>query len=441
MSAAITRRSALLREWAGVFSSYFTTQGLTQAAGLAAGLLLVNFLPVGEFAFYTLATSVLTFFFFTTDLGSTSSLLYFFHDSAKEGTPFEPYVAALFSLRRTAFLIGALGIVTVFPLVAMGEGYSGAEVALATAAVLAAAWFQMEAGIRILALRLGGRYGASYLAEMASGVARLVLAAGIVASGLRYGWLAMATTALAAALMAALARRAHASAHWTAGDIGRQRRAILRYLLPTLPGAAYYSVQGPLIIWLAATFGSTTTMAEAGALGRLGLVLATFSGLTSVIFLPRLARIADERLYRRRFSQFGAFLLFLAVALLAAAWLQPGAFLILIGPHYAGLNRELLLAVGAPQSDHWWGELAVAGAGVSLLGGYVVGVNVARSWTRWTSGAVVILVATQALLVAVLPLDTTAGVLAFGLMSTSIGLMAQLVVTAAGFLRPQWVKW
>jgi hypothetical protein len=285
----------------------------------------------------------------------------------------------------------------------------------------------MEAGIRILVLRLGGRYGPSYLAEMASGTARLVLAAGIVASGLRYGWLAMVTTALAAALMAALARRAHAPAHRTALEIAHQRRAILRYLLPTLPGAAYYSVQGPLIIWLAATFGSTTTMAEAGALGRLGLVLSTFSGLTSVIFLPRLARIADERLYRRRFSQFGAFLLFLAVALLAAAWLQPGAFLILIGPHYAGLNRELLLAV--------------AGAGVSLLGGYVVGVNVARSWTRWTSGAVVLLVATQALLVAVLPLDTTAGVLAFGLMSTSIGMLAQLVVTAAGFLRPQWVKW
>ena len=427
MTKNIQGRSAILREWAGVFSSYFATQGLTQATGLAAGLLLVNFLPVGEFAFYTLATSVLTFFFFTTDLGSTSSLLYFFHDSAKKEKPFEPYVAALFSLRRTAFVLGAVGIVAIFPLVAMGEGYGGAEVALATAAVLTAVWFQMEAGIRILALRLGGRYGPSYLAEMASGVARLVLAAGMVAGGLRYGWLAMATTALAAALMALLTRRAYASAHWTTGEIAGQRRAIVRYLLPTLPGAAYYSVQGPLIIWLAATFGSTTTIAEAGALGRLALVLSIFSGLTSVIFLPRLARIADERTYRRRFGQFGGFLLFLVAALLAAAWLRPGAFLILIGPHYDGLNRELLLAV--------------AGAGVSLLGGYVVGVNVARSWTRWTSGAVVLLIATQAVLVAVLPLDTTAGVLAFGLMSTSFGLLAQLVVTASGFLRPQWVKW
>ena len=32
---------------------------------------------------------------------------------------------------------------------------------------------------------------------------------------------------------------------------------MLRYLLPTLPGAAYYSIQGPLVIWLATTFGST----------------------------------------------------------------------------------------------------------------------------------------------------------------------------------------
>ena len=39
-----------LRRWIGILSAYFTTQTLTQLLGIAAGLLLINVLPVAEFA-------------------------------------------------------------------------------------------------------------------------------------------------------------------------------------------------------------------------------------------------------------------------------------------------------------------------------------------------------------------------------------------------------
>jgi len=422
-----SRRFARLRQWTAIFAAYFSAQGATQAAGLLAGLLLVNFLPVEEFALYALAASVLSFFTFATDLGSTSSLLYFSHRAAKEGEAFEPYVAAVISLRRLAFLLGAFAVVAAFPAVAVKKGFGGWEVGLATAAILAAVWFQIDGGIRVLVLRLANRYGPSYRADLAGGLARLVLAAAMVASGLLFGWLAMATTAAAVALVALVARRAARIPPPPPGGVARERRAVLRYLLPTLPGAAYYSIQGPLGIWLATTFGSTRTMAETGALGRLGLVLSLFSGLTGIVFLPRLARITDERLYLRRYLQFGGFLLAIGLALFAAAWAVPGLFLLLIGDQYAGLHRELLLVT--------------AGAGVGLLGGYSVGVNNARSWTRWTAAAVAAVVVAQVSLVMLLPLDTTSGVLAFGLLSGTTGLLAQLVIAAVGFAAPRYVAW
>src|SRR5262249_17588718 len=143
-----------------------------------------------------------------------------------------------------------------------------------------------------------------------------------------------------------------------AAELGPYRRQILRYLLPTLPAALYFTVQGPLLVWLAATFGSVRTIAEVGAVGRLGLAGGLFSGLIGTVFVPRLARLTDDRTYLVRFLQFGAVLAAVAAAMTVAAALVPDLFLFLLGPHYSGLRSELVLVV--------------AGAGFSLLDGYLV---------------------------------------------------------------------
>jgi hypothetical protein len=141
-----------------------------------------------------------------------------------------------------------------------------------------------------------------------------------------------------------------------------------------------------------------------------------FSNRTGVIVLPRLARVTDDRLYLRRYLQFGTLLVAVAAVLTAAAALVPGLFLLLLGGHYAGLHRELFLVV--------------AGSGLTLLGGYAVSVNLARSWNRWEGLAVIVLIAVQAGLVAVLPLGTAA-----------TGLLLQLIITLGGFVQPRWVRW
>jgi O-antigen/teichoic acid export membrane protein len=432
-----------LRRWIGILSAYFTAQSLTQLAGLAAGLLLVRFMPVQQFALYTLAASVVTFFGFASDLGSTSSLLYFYQRAAKSGEDFQPYLAAVLSLRRLAFLLGAAAVLLSFPRSAAAKGFGLGDVAAVTAALLLCVWFQIASSVRVLAARLAGQYGRAYRAEVAGGFVRLAAALVMVAASLLRAWLGMLGTALASAFTASLAGRAAAAAaaasptaaspaaaaspRAASPELRSYRRQVLRYLLPSLPGALYFSLQGPLVVWLAATFGAARNIAEVGALGRLGLVVGMFSGLTSVVLLPRLARIVDDRLYLRRFLQFGALLLAIALVMLAVASLVPGALLLILGKQYAGLHRELVLVI--------------AGAGLTLLGAYVVSVNFARSWNRWETLAVLLYAAAQAGFAALLPLGSTAGVLRFNLLSAAAGLLLQLVITAVGFKRPRWVQW
>lgn len=421
--------AARARAWAAILSAYFTAQTLTQLLGIAAGLVFINFMPVGEYALYTLATSVVTFFIFATDLGSSTSLLYFYRQAASAGEDFARYFAAVLSLRRAAFALGVVAVLAVVPRLAAAKGFAPAAVLLACAGVVVGVWFQITSTMRLLDLRLADRYGQSYRAEVAGAALRLVLALLLVALALVRAWLAILVSAAGTALVAALARRPRAAAAnaVTPAELGPHRRRVLRYLLPTLPSAAYFAVQGPLVVWLAATFGGTRNIAEVGALGRLGLVVGIFSSLTGVVFLPRLARVADDRLYRRRYFLFGGLMAAVAAAMLLAAWLFPQAFLALLGGNYAGLRRELLLVV--------------AGAGLTLLGGYAVAVNLARSWTRLQTVAVAALAATQATLVFVLTLSTTAGVLLFNLWSAAVGCALQVAIAVLGFWRPRLVQW
>lgn len=415
-----------VRRWTRILSAYFSTQTVVQLTGIAAGLLFVNFMPVREFAFYTLAFSVITFFNFITDLGSSTSLVYFFRRTAKEGEDFQPYFRAVLSLRRVVFLLGAAGVLLVFPRIATAKGYGLTEALLVTGGIVLCVWFQIASSLRVLALRLADRYAPSYRAELAGGFTRLLLAALLVVSALMKSWLGVLSSAAGSAVVAFLARPVADPKEPSVG-LGPYQRKVLRYLLPTLPSALYFAIQGPLTVWLAATFGATRNIAEVGALGRLGLIVGIFSSLTGVVFLPRLARITDDRLYRRRVLQFGASLATVASTMLAAAAIAPDLLLLLLGKSYGGLHRELLLVV--------------AGAGVSLVDGYLVSVNLARAWTRWQGLAVASLVAVQALLVAVLPLSTTAGVLTFNLLGGGAALIGQLAIVTLGLARPQWVHW
>ena len=422
-------------QWSKILSAYFSAMSAAQLLGIGAGLLFINFMPVREFALYTLAFSVVTFFHFLTDLGSTSSLVYFRRRALREGESFDGYVEAVLSLRRALFALGAVAVLVGLPLTARAKGFALGPAVLASVAVTLTVWFQLVSTIRVLELRLRDRYARSYRAEIAGGAARLTLAGVLVLTGLLRAWLGVLAAAAASAATAwvARARRGGGSTERPPPEneqiVDRRlyRRRIVRYLLPTLPSALYFSIQSPLVVWLATAFAGTENIAEVGALGRLGMVVGLFSSLTSIVFIPRLAQVTDDRIYLRRYFQFGGFLAVVGLGLVAAAWLFPGLFLFVLGPNYSGLRWELLLTV--------------AGSAVGLLGGYFVAVNLARSWNRWQGAAVAVMVASQGVMVAVLPLGTTAGVLTFNLLTAVVGLMLQLGVNAIGFTKSHWVHW
>jgi hypothetical protein len=392
---------------------------------MATGLLFIHTLSTDAFAIYTVATSVLLTFSFATDLGSSSALLHFFHQSQLGKEPYANMVSAVLSLRRRMFLAGSPIAVGVLAVWGRSEGLTPTTIALISALVVTTVWVQVQGTTRIVILRLEGAYARSYRAEVLAALARLGAAMVLIGIGFQDPVSALATAVVAACVLTWVAHEGRRPR--LVAPVAALQRKVIRYLAPSLPSAVYYAVQGQFVIWCATWFGDLSLVANIGALGRLSLIVGAFGGLSSVVFLPRLVQIADERLFVRRLMQFGAILTLVGGVLFLASVAAPAAFLWLLGASYESLVREL--------------PLVVLASSLGLLGGYLGAVANARSWNRLQPAALLLMMAAQVMMIAWLPLDTTMGVAWFGVGSALAGVVAQLIIVTLGLMRPSSVAW
>lgn len=415
MSATLER----LRRWIGLASEYTAAQAVVQLLGIASGLWLVNLLPVREYALYTLGLSIFTFLTVFSDLGVSNALLYFRRESRIARIAFAPYVDAAYRLRYGLVIVGAcigLGFLVV---VGHHRGFGVTEIVAVGAALVAAVWVQIGSSLGVLQLRLEGQYRESYAAEIVGNAARLLGVAAMWLASAAYAWLGMLAGALGSFLTSLVARRRIAPGDQT-GTATKPMAGIVQYILPTSLNAAYFSIQAPITVWLSAFFAGTQSIAEVGALGRLGAIFAVVSGFVGAVLIPRLSSITDDSHYLRRHLQSASALVAFGAALLAFAWAVPNWLLLLLGAEYSALADELLVVA--------------AGAVLSTWGGYLVGINNARGWVRRQPAALAVFALTQLALVMVLDLSTTSGVLYFGLWSALVGLLLQAAINAIGFL-------
>jgi O-antigen/teichoic acid export membrane protein len=407
-------------------TEYGAAQVASQALSLAAGLLVVNLLPVREYALYALALSVLSFLSVFSDLGLGGALVFFRREARKLHKDFAPYLLAALRMRRLLLLAGgAAGLALVLKL-GHDRAFGVGQLLVVSALMIATVWSQIAGGIAVVALRLESRYRESYLVELAGNVTRLaVLGAVALSLAMRQAWGAMMAGLAGASVQAALAlRRCGPQAGGTPARLPYNE--LLRYVLPSSASALYYAVQAPLVVWLSAAFSGTETIAEVGALGRLGAIMGLASGFIGAVLMPRLAAVTDDALYLRRYLQGWGALLAFSCGVLGVAFAAPDAFVWLLGDAYRHQTRGF--------------EIVAVTAVLTTWGGYVVGVSNARGWVRHHARVVLAYAALQFALIVRLDLGSTEGVLMFGLYSAIAGLAMHLAINAIGFLRPGWVE-
>lgn len=144
-------------------------------------------------------------------------------------------------------------------------------------------------------------------------------------------------------------------------------KGILKIVVRTLPGSIYYCISGQILVWLLSFFGNSESVASVGALGRLAMLLSLFSTVFATLIIPRFSRLPSNssQLLKKYIIIFLGLVVLLS-GFLICIYFGSDIILQILGNKYSGLNVELLLAM--------------IGSCFSLLSGAAFGLYSNRGW-------------------------------------------------------------
>lgn len=208
-------------------------------------------------------------------------------------------------------------------------------------------------------------------------------------------------------------------ANWKQDSDHIVRRQIMTFVKRLLPGSIYYCISGQITIWLISIFGSTTALAQVGALTRLTMVLSLFNIMVNMLIIPRFARLTDNKsILLAWYMRIHFYLIAFCAMVVFAAWIFPEEVLWILGDHYKGLNYELLLSI--------------IGSCLNLIVGINFALNASRGWLLNPVITICLGIAGITGGVLLLDISTLRGVLLFNIFTGVVGLFVHPLF---GFLK------
>jgi O-antigen/teichoic acid export membrane protein len=354
-------------EWVKIVSVTGGAQALVQLLGLLSGIITVRLLSTQEYALYTLAYTMLGTMTLLADSGVASGVMAqggkVWQDKLKLGV----VLATGYDLRKK-FAWGAMFIACPILLyLLLHHGASWLMALIIVIALIPAFFAALSDSLLEIAPKLHQDINPLQKNQMMVSVLRFLLTCltlflfpftfvAILAAGLprTYG-------------NYKLRKIANRYAETEAQPSKEIETEIFKIVKRTLPAGIYYSFSGQITIWMISLFGHTNTIAQIGAISRFALLLNLLSVVFGTVILPRFARLPENRnvLFKKVF-QIVLMLLIVFSGTIFLFWEFSDLLLKILGPKYAGLNKELVLAI--------------IGSSISLLGGVFFTLYSSRGW-------------------------------------------------------------
>jgi O-antigen/teichoic acid export membrane protein len=412
------RSAASLLRWGRIIGLFTTAQVFIQALGALAGLVIVRLLDKDQYALFTIASSFQTSANLLTDCGINAGLLSMGGKVWGDRQAAGRLVSAALRLRLRLVILGALIIA---PLSLWLLTRNGASIGVAVGiTVLIVATLQLMSAAAIFAaiLKLNSRYSRLQLIDASTALARLgaiILAASAALSAL----LAMIATTAGQLLQYVTSRRAASTLYQRgAAYDAAQYGQLLALVKSNIAFSIYVAVQGQIAIFILGFSGTSTEVADIGALTRIGIIAALVTSVLNYVVSPIFARANHRAVLERALAATFIGVTALSTALLASCMLFPSQILWIFGPQYMHLRHELVLTA-----------LSLA---MSLNLATLWTINTARAWLHGTWLLVPATVALQFALACLLDLSSVAQTLWFTILSQIPNLLWSAMLTRRG---------
>lgn len=340
------RKTSRLKEWLRIISLAGSAQLLVQASSFTCGILIIRMLSTQEYALYTIANAVLGTMAVLNDGGVTTGAM-------AEGAKAWPDKSRMGSVLNTALLLrrkfaiaSLLVVIPVLFYMLKSHDASWMLSCLISLALIPAFFVTISGSLLEIVPKLSQEIGPLQKLQVQNNLGRLVLLCvslfampwafiAILASGIPQVWMNIKL-------------RFFASRHvdFAAGADKTINDSILNIVYRVMPASIYYCLSGQITIWLSSLYGSTSTIAQLGALGRIAMLFNLFSVLFGTLIMPRFAKLPSRRvMLLRRFFQVMILLSLLCIGIMVGAWMFSSQILWVLGPQYAGLDGEVVLSV------------------------------------------------------------------------------------------------
>ena len=343
MASLIKERLGRHVNLARTFTGVGVAQAALQAISLCTGLLVVRLLPPEEYAYYTLAGGVLGFLSIISDSGMNSGAYAVAGKVWRDRQAMGDLVFTLISLRKQFATFVIVVALPVMGLLLWKNGASSLTILGLCGACGVQFWVALPALGYGLAPALHQRVQDTQRISIIQATLRLISIGGV---------LCMAKNAILIYLVAVPAQlwtnkkleKLSADLSGTGSVRPEFKSDLLRMVGKVFPGSLYYAISGQITILLVSLYGTTKTLADVGALGRLGQIMAVFSAIAGVLLVPRFARAENSpgRLLRIYVAILGAVSLACGFLCLTV-WFFPKPALWLLGGHYSMLGAEIAL--------------------------------------------------------------------------------------------------
>lgn len=354
-------------EWIRVLSITGAAQVVVQGIGFTCGIIVIQLLPTKEYALYTLANTMLGTLLVLTDGGVSTGVMAqggkVWQDREKLGAVISTGLDLRKKIAFVSLSIAIPALMYVFSLHQIGWKMTFITIASLVPSFMAA----LYGNFIQIPLKLHQDVSSLQKNQVFLNIGRLLA---LLSTLVVFPWAFVAM--LAAGLpqvWSNLKLQKISSAYY---DIHQKpnkdiRKNIMSLVKRILPGSIYYCVSGQISIWLISLFGSTTAIAEIGALGRLATLLSVINVLFGTLAAPRFARMPDvASLLFKRFLQTQSGLFIICLFTIGLAWLFPNEVLWILGKEYANLQAELVLNI--------------VGSCLVLIAGVVFTLYTSRGW-------------------------------------------------------------
>ena len=408
-------RATFLRK----FGAFVVGQGAGQIIAFAGALIVLRSLPTSDYAFFVFAFGFQSAIAVIVDSGVSNSIVALVGPEVADKKAVGMRLHAAMACRRQMLAPSLIVVVPAF--LFFGERLGASRSTILICLVIMVVSLVMQNGLMQTAvLRMVGDVRSLFRCVNAGAVGRLVAIVALEYADLLTTETALATNILNLMITLGLLRNAVPKYATRPDELPDDMKSeARRYIAPLLPGAIFQGVQGQLSVFVGGALGATRSVAEVGALARIGQIGIFITGFNGLFLEPVFARTTLKRA-RRILGLASAVTALGCAGLVLCLEMLPGITGLVLGDAYAGLTYEL--------------QLTFVAVFLSAIGHQVYLMNVARRFLYWwyTLATIVTAVVSQIACIALVDTSTTSGLIAISIVGAGSGLLVHLAALVVG---------